>query len=430
MLHASILQSQLRPRWVALSCVVGACLAFIFRFQTTMPRPTWTLDRRRRETGPGGAPRHVATDPLPPSPRVPSETAIAVRVKNPLTPRMLARVAATAKALQLPAMRGYDLWLLSDETRRNDTARVVREHFARRGWGGDIPPPRVFPVSEAMMRAEYPALMAGYWKSTMKRSKSGKSRPGECCSGMMWQLNSLASFAAFMHHHDYASGWVLEADISTVGPYSLAELCQRWDRDLAGADVGFAAIPLYTNGCPWSKFARDIHTRGFREMLDAMGMYRRQRLRRNWTAWDAGGPGGGPPAWTQEMRRGDRRAPPREAAGNDTAPDWACVSESLYRHSREFSEYAYGLLRRNVYAFGERFQQPVALSGGFRVVDLRDLSAREGRGGEVSGLDNLGVHTAWSQNMTDQFLASDRVTTHVYHDDFRGTAGRGAEVST
>ena len=116
------------------------------------------------------------------------------------------------------------------------------------------------------------------------------------------------------------------------------------------------------------------------------------------------------------------------------SPEWTCMSDAIYRHSREYSQYLYWMLQHNVFQSVECYQQPIALSGNFDIVDLEKLMTE--KEGQPSGLKDLTGHkTTYSYNRDDNFFSSMKKSSmqstsstdyhahssHIFHEKFNQT---------
>ena len=305
--------------------------------------------------------------------------AMVMRVVNPIRSDILERIVQLSKIValqQTTTFANYELVLLADETRTNGTAQLLQEYWTRRhldrlhvrlGMNVHVPPipmPRIFAITETMIRAEFPALSDGYLGNvTLVNGERGSDSLREAGGRPnMWQL-LVPAFVVFFHHHldRYSHAWAFEDDVGSVGVDSLVELFPKWDDAMMmrqngngqDQDIDLAAIRTHANGVPFNLWVRRRQTFEFLAILQALGMSEPPPFhlltyhQYDWISWNT--TAGGAPEWTHEMRSGKRTRPPR----NDTdevlryritgrpAPRWTCVSDSFYRHSREFSQYLY-----------------------------------------------------------------------------------------
>uniref|UniRef100_A0A7S3DVM2 Uncharacterized protein n=1 Tax=Entomoneis paludosa TaxID=265537 RepID=A0A7S3DVM2_9STRA len=91
---------------------------------------------------------------------------------------------------------------------------------------------------------------------------------------------------------------------------------------------------------------------------------------------------------------------------------WTCISDSLYRHSVQFSQHLHEQILRGIYRFAEGFQQPMALHGNFSIADLNHLLTLEEGGpsgfGEITGEKVTTVQAI-------QDLYQGRHASHIFH---------------
>ena len=364
-----------------------------------------------------------------------------MRVVNPIRPDILQRIVELSKIVALrqkTILANYEFVLLADETKTNGTAQLLQEYWTRRHLHRlNLPMPQIFSMTENMIRGEFPALSDGYLgNAKLVNGERGSDSLREAGGRPnMWQL-LVPAFVVFFHHNmdRYSHAWAFEDDVGSVGADSLVELFPKWDAAMMrhgnGQDVDLAAVRTHANGVPFNHWVRRRQTFEFLAILQALGMSEPPPFhlltyhQYDWISWNASI--GGAPKWTHEMRSGQRISPPR----NDTdevlrykttgqpAPRWTCVSDSFYRHSREFSQYLYKMLSRNVFHFAECFQQPMALSGDFNIVDLtKVLTVEEGL---PSGLDKMSGEKRTRADALAIFLGEPELegyATHLYHEE-------------
>mmetsp|Transcript_30061 Transcript_30061/g.82554 ORF Transcript_30061/g.82554 Transcript_30061/m.82554 type:complete len:372 (-) Transcript_30061:1627-2742(-) len=317
--------------------------------------------------------------------------AIVMRTMMPLKQTTLRRMVLTARAMERSKFQNYDFHVMSDETKMNGTEAAVKRYFDKLA---DVPVPRIFPINESMVLEYFAPGLQRYASGPLVNGESG-----ECCGvPLLWQL-SVPPFVMFLSTHKYDYAWNFEEDVWAVGKgvAPLADLMYEWDRQMETAHnipVGFAGVFTKANGCPFNVWLKDRHTQSFQDLLVNM---------QNSSVYDA---------WKK----------PKGILWHDfaqnTAPEWSCISDAVYRHSLNFSNYFKAMICNGTYRFGEALQQPMAWSGNFLAKELKTLLPREKTptGFERLTLNN-GQKKLLESEAMDFYLASwnNRTAGHLMH---------------
>ena len=320
-----------------------------------------------------------------------AKIALVMRCMDPISTFTLNRILQVASILQRDdEFLNYDFHLIIDQTRVALTSsESLKSFFAGKNVSSHIEPPKVFSVSERFVLDEFPELEKGYVPGPLVDGTKGKC----CAMPLMWQFLS-PTFITFVHHNQqYENYWVFEDDVWTVGKYTLIDLFRHWDERLEGKQVGLIGNKVTYGRMPYNRMQKEKFTEGFHEIIK--GMKATHTIKNNpleiynltrskvWNSWD-----------------------------ETTLPPWTCMSDAVYRHSREFSNFMYDNISNNTYAYAECFQMPIAWAGGFNITDLTALSNEE-QG--LVGWHNMNRKRNHSYALQLLHSHQPKVSTLVYH---------------
>jgi len=312
--------------------------------------------------------------------------AIVMRTNMPIRPKILLHIVEIQRALKTnPSYQSLDLVILCDETNMNGTEAYLQQFFDKMA---DVPIPAIHPIDEKSMLEEFPRIQK-FLDGTDNLKKNG----GLCCGRTaMWML-IIPPFVSFAVRHNYSNSWHLEEDAWAVGKTQapIVELIHQFNVHLrmqekeAKRPVGLAATRMKHNRCP-SFFQKVHHTESFHKIVEAMEGNPNKTDK--WNEWDEG----------------------------SSPEQWRCLSDSLFRHSRSFSQFLHDLWAAKTgsvpFQQHEGLQQPLAWHGRFLTTDLETLLPQEHR---PSGLEWLLPKTEnQSVAMHKYFLSN--TTVHIYHD--------------
>lgn len=259
------------------------------------------------------------------------ETALVLRTVAPLHPLVLDKIYEFACRVKDSP---YDFWLLVDETRNNQTERILDMYFRKRGGSAcgetkktALKPPSVFSVSESIVLQRYPRLTS-YIHNYPERNFHNDS--GVCCGRrLMWQM-FLPTFAIFMQEKTmYRYAWSFEDDISAHGQHSMYDVIRMLDLELGADPVDLAAF-RHPKDVAWGG---RIHTMGMEAILEEM---------------------------------------------KNASVGRRLYSDALQRHSSKLSYSIYREVHdNNVMQFGEAFVWPIAWKHKHTVVDLVSLVGQQ-----------------------------------------------------
>ncbi|CAJ1962004.1 unnamed protein product [Cylindrotheca closterium] len=321
--------------------------------------------------------------------------AIVMRAVDPIHECTLQRVLAISELLADRKYCIYTFFILLDQSDVNrTTAASLQSYFNEHNASQNLRPPEIFGVSEDRVRSEFPAFSNGYMAAKLVDGTYAavSNRP------WLWQL-LVPTIAMFSHYHsEFAHTWVFEDDVWSIGT-PLMESFRRWDEvmDRSSSSTDLAALRTKRNGIPYNMEMQQKHTQGFEKILTLMKtsikqqkQWKRllsrdnQKRSSHWTHWDAA-----------------------------SVPNWACVSDAIYRHSHSFSEYLYAAISKNIYQFAECFQQPLAWWGNFTITDVQALLNETERASYSweHGLVNKITRT----EATRRFEARKDIATLLYH---------------
>lgn len=288
-----------------------------------------------------------------------SKTAVVMRSVDPIDDCIMQRIVAICELLnQSRKYEQYTFFILLDQTFSKQTTNETLQQYFNDHNASHLSAPDLFSISENRIRAEFPALSNGYMTQKLVDGTfaAAPTRP------FMWQLLAPA-IAIFSHYHSgYANTWVFEEDVWSIGQ-PLVESFRRWDDAMVGAFTDLATFRIKRDGIPYNPKMQEKHTRGFGLILASMkGSIKHQK------------------EWKRLLSKsGQRRSHHWATWDKNSVPQWVCLSDCFYRHSRSFSEYLYNAISNNIFQFGECYQQPLAWWGGFKVSDIRALLGEEDR---------------------------------------------------
>jgi hypothetical protein len=314
---------------------------------------------------------NIATDKNQTNERI----AIVMRSMDPIQPIVLERLIHIAEILQREDFKHYDMHLMLDQTRMKTTTTSSIQKYLRQHNASHLRAPKVFGVTEKMILNEFPELAKGYVPGPLIDGTSGT-----CCGKpLMWQL-LVPTFVTFVHYHQqYDHTWVFEDDLWTAG-MPLVELLQIWDGHLKGQNASLVGTRLSYGNLPYSRMTKERHTESFRDILVKMKATGWQH--RNRTLLD--------------MDNQTRSRVWNEWGGN-VLPGWSCMSDTMYRHSRDFGNYVYGMVKQNVYQFAECYQMPLAWHGGFKIADVKKILPIIEKDYTDGRRYENGVHLVWEK---------------------------------
>eukprot|EP00980_Cylindrotheca_fusiformis_P008781 scaffold1869_cov122-Cylindrotheca_fusiformis.AAC.43 len=302
--------------------------------------------------------------------------AIVMRSMDPVKPIIMERLLQIAHIFDKEEFKNYDMYLLLDQTRRKTTTTQTVANYLRQHNASHLRTPKVFGVTEQMiLQREFPALAKGYVPGPLIDGTKG-----QCCGKpLMWQL-LMPTFVTFVHYHqEYDYTWVFEDDVWAIG-MPLVEIFQIWDSHLKGKNASLVGTKLGYGNMPYSLMTKDRHTEGFRDILVQMKATGWQHKNRTLLRLD-----------------NQTRSWVWNKWGGNVLPNWSCMSDVLYRHSREFGNYVYGMVQKNIYQFAECYQMPLAWYGGFKITDVKKILPNvEGNYGD-GRRNEKGVHLAWEK---------------------------------
>ncbi|CAJ1938076.1 unnamed protein product [Cylindrotheca closterium] len=349
------------------------------------------------------------------SPSTSERIAIVVRSKDPIRSAVQSRLIQMAEIFQKDDFTNYDFHIMIDQTKHNLTTTETLQRYFRAHNASHLKAPTVFSVSEQMILEEFPKLASGYVKGPLV-----DGGPGTCCAQpLMWQLLT-PTFVTFVHYHqEYDYIWIFEDDLWSVGT-PIVEVLHALDDKLRGKNASLCGSKLRTNGVPYTKMTKERHTYEFRDILIAMKATAWQRQNRTLLEMD-----------------GQIRSQFWNEWGANTLPVWSCMSDTLYRHSRDFGNYVYGMVKSNVYQFAECYQMPLAWYGGFQIADMKTILP------DIEGFykdgrrDEPGIHVKWedvaynrkleieqAEIRLQDYQTTTNVTSLIYHEVFVPSNGK------
>jgi hypothetical protein len=349
----------------------------------------------------------VATKAKTPRAPIEKHTAIILRTMMPIKLPVLSHILQLSRAMATsPKFQHYDFFLMVDETKQNGTADFVQRYFDKMANtdntnGYAIPiMPHIFNLTEQMIRQTFAPGLEKYIQGPLVNNETG-----QCCNRpILWQL-SVPPIVAFAMSHNYSQSWVFEDDAWALGkgPAPILDLLYAWDQKLnaLGCRADLAAIQLRSGSCPFTAWARGRHTQEFETIVRAM--HHNNRTYNNNTHFLD---------HFKAMKQKTSLVP--WTFWNETmTPRWACVSDMIYRHSREFSLSLYKRIKHDgVFRFGEGFLQPMAWSGNYTMVDLETLLSEEER---PLGFDAVGFKVTDEQALDIYLSPKNNQTSKIYH---------------
>ncbi|CAJ1967023.1 unnamed protein product [Cylindrotheca closterium] len=379
--------------------------------QTDFSRKTETPDVVNDDTAAQSTPSPKALE----SANSPNERiAIVMRVMDPVKPNVLDRLIQVAETLQKDEFKNYDFHIMVDQTRQKiTTTERLQAYFGSKN-ATHLKAPNVFSVTEKMILDEFPKLAAGYVKGPLV-----DGGPGTCCGQpLMWQL-LMPTFVTFVHYHqEYDYTWVFEDDLWSIGK-PIVELLRNLDDSLQGKNASLCGAKIATNGIPYTKMTKERHTFSYREILMAMKATGWQHRNRTLLRMD-----------------GQKRSRVWNEWGENELPVWTCMSDTLYRHSRDFGNYVYNMVKANVYQFAECYQMPLAWYGGFRIADIKRVLPNVEDDYADGRKDEPGIHVKWEDVAYNRKLIVEQAevkfrdyqtTTNasalIYHENFMPPSG-------
>eukprot|EP00980_Cylindrotheca_fusiformis_P013928 scaffold3618_cov129-Cylindrotheca_fusiformis.AAC.28 len=282
-------------------------------------------------------------------------TAIVMRGMDPLNQVVMNRLIELSDILRQEKFKNYDLHILLDQTKNNVTSTATIENFFQANNASHLKVPKLFSISEQMIRDEFPAFEKGYMTKPLVDGSTGI-----CCGKpFMWQLLTPAMLVFSHYNQEYDFAWVYEDDVWSFGK-PIVDVFHRWDEKMEGFNADLAAFKNERARMPYIRFMKERQTEGFRKVLMAMKATHWQRKNMTLLAMD-----------------NQSRSKVWNSWNDTVLPPWMCVSDSFYRHSRAFSQFLYDALSMNIFQFTECFQQPMAWFGGFNVTDLQAVLTGE-----------------------------------------------------
>jgi hypothetical protein len=314
---------------------------------------------------------NIATDKNQTNERI----AIVVRSMDPVQPIVLERLIHIAEILQREDFKHYDMHLLLDQTRKNMTTTSSMRKYFRLHNASHLRAPKVFGVTEKMILDEFPALAKGYVPGPLIDGTSGS-----CCGKpLLWQL-LIPTFVTFVHYHqEYDHTWVFEDDVWAIG-LPLVEVLQIWDGRLKGQNASLVGTRLNYGNMPYTRMTKERHTESFRDILVKM----------KGTGWQHRNK-------TLLHMDNQTRSKVWNEWGGNVLPPWSCMSDAVYRHSRDFGDYVYGMVKQNIYQFAECYQMPLAWYGGFKIADVKEILPNVAKDYKDGRRYENGVHLAWEE---------------------------------
>ncbi|KAL3943671.1 MAG: hypothetical protein SGBAC_002251 [Bacillariaceae sp.] len=377
----------------------------IYVFQNTTEDDTLPLPAMAASNPSDLKPRNAANERM----------AIVLRSMDPIRSAVLNRLIQIAEIFQKDEFKDYDFHIMIDQTKTKTTTTKTLQRYFRAQNASHLKPPTVFSVTEQMILEEFPKLATGYVPGPLV--DGGK---GTCCGQpLLWQL-LIPTFVTFVHYHqEYDYNWVLEDDIWTVGT-PIVELIRAWDDKLKGKNASLCGSRLGTNGIPYSRMTKERHTYGFRDILMAMKATGWQHRNRTLLKMD-----------------GQVRSHVWNEWGGNRLPIWSCMSDTLYRHSRDFGNYVYRMVKSNVYQFAECYQMPLAWHGGFQIADIKKILPNIEDDYKDGRSDEPAIHVKWEDVAYNRKLESEQaairfqdyqqttnVSSVIYHEIFVPSNGK------
>jgi len=258
----------------------------------------------------------------------------------------------------------YDILLLVDETQRNGTLTFLQRWFSLNAPKGTSVP-HIHVTTEKQTREEFPGL-EGY----IDGSDNVNKKKGLCCGlPIMWEF-LVPPFCSMAVKKRYKFAWHLEDDVWAIGlsELPLLDLIFQYDEAIAhleekrGKSVDLAGTRITHNACPFNAFSKQFHTSTFDSIISKFlntSSYKNQKQ-------------------ISRKRSGyNNMFVPWTFYNQSVTPRWICLSDAIFRHSLNFSQYLHDLFSRPygsaVYRQAEGLQQPLAWYGGFTMVDLQSL---------------------------------------------------------
>ncbi|KAL3945760.1 MAG: hypothetical protein SGBAC_000149 [Bacillariaceae sp.] len=335
--------------------------------------------------------------------------AIVLRSMDPIKLNVLERLMQIAEILQKDKFKNYDFHIMVDQTKQKITTTESLQDYFRSKNAAHLKAPTVFSVTEKMILEEFPKLANGYVPGPLVDGK-----PGTCCGQpLLWQL-LMPTFVTFVHcHQEYDYTWVFEDDLWTIGT-PIAELLHTFDDKLRGKNASLVGSRISTNGIPYTKMTKERHTFEYREILMAMKATGWQHNNRTLLKMD-----------------GQVRSLVWNEWGGSRLPVWSCMSDTFYRHSRDFGNYVYSMVKSNVYQFAECYQMPLAWYGGFQIADIKNILPNVEDDYADGRREEPGIHIKWEDVAYNRKLIFEEAeakfrdyqqetnaSTLIYHENF------------
>ncbi|KAL3930189.1 MAG: hypothetical protein SGBAC_011868 [Bacillariaceae sp.] len=333
-----------------------------------------------------------------------------MRAVDPMHECILQRILAISKLLTHAKFSSYKFFILLDQTntaKRTTTKtlqRYINKHINTTNKQNTssssnspmLKAPEIFGVSEDRIRSEFPNFAKGYMTEKLADGSFAKvpNRP------WLWQL-LVPTIAMFSHHHpEFAYTWVFEDDIWSIGSRPLMESFRLWDEAMdsnAATKTDLATFRTKRNGIPYNMEMQQKNTKGFENILTLMKTSIKHKSQ-----------------WKRMLSKDNQQRSSHWTTWNDTTvPNWACVSDSFYRHSHSFSEYLYAAIAKNIFQFAECFQQPLAWWGDFKVTDLQSLLNETERASY--GWEQGIINKVTRAEAIRRFESREDISTLLYH---------------
>jgi len=337
------------------------------------------------------------------------KTAIVIRTFMPVRRIVLDRIVQIATAIHhFPRFERYDFVVLSDETNQNGTELLIRNFFRQ---FANVPVPLVYVVTQNKIRREFSPGLERYIQGPLVSGETALDIGEMWQSRLMWQLLA-PTFVSFVKAHNYSASWVLEDDVWALGKgqVPILDLFDRWDRAMPTTS-GLAAFKKSDGHCPFFAWGRGKHTQPFQDILEEM--YGTS----DYDVW-------------KKRAAGINSYENWHETNNTKIQRWTCTSDSLYRHSRDFSLYMHEQIQQyGVFRFAEGFQQPLAWKANFSIVDLETLLPMDPTGhdshdgdddGPVVGFDRMsgpGVKLKYSDAVDVHLAQKEEGAISLFHEE-------------